>query len=119
MDATGTIIKVAGTDGPTEETRRALKEASGKDSSCVIRLCADGVDDPELIELVQLELCELANEFGLGGRCRIEVVDGTGHLRSTMRVERMGGAGGACLVVCLAGSAGALATVAAVILALG
>ncbi|EDO39883.1 predicted protein [Nematostella vectensis] len=70
----GAILVVAGTDGQMPQTREHLLLAN-QASKCSVGVKdivvyvnkADMIDDPELLELVELELRELLSEYGYDG----------------------------------------------------
>jgi elongation factor Tu len=65
----GAILVVAATDGPMPQTREhmLLARQVGVPSLIVYLNKVDLVDDPELLELVELEVRELLNEYGFPG----------------------------------------------------
>ena len=65
----GAILVVAATDGPMPQTREhvLLARQVGVPSIIVALNKADMVDDAELLELVELELRELLDEYGFPG----------------------------------------------------
>ncbi len=65
----GAILVVAATDGPMPQTREhmLLARQVGVPSLVVYLNKVDLVDDPELLELVELEVRELLNEYGFPG----------------------------------------------------
>jgi len=65
----GAILVVAAPDGPMPQTREhVLLGAAGGSAAIVVYLNkVDMMDDPELLELVELELRELLNEYGFPG----------------------------------------------------
>ena len=65
----GAILVVAATDGPMPQTREhvLLARQVGVPSSVVALNKVDMVDDPELLELVELEIRELLNEYEFDG----------------------------------------------------
>ncbi|XP_032236770.1 elongation factor Tu [Nematostella vectensis] len=65
----GAILVVAGTDGQMPQTREHLLLANqvGVKDIVVYVNKADMIDDPELLELVELELRELLSEYGYDG----------------------------------------------------
>ena len=81
----GAILVVAATDGPMPQTREhvLLARQVGVPSIVVALNKADMVDDEEILELVELEVRELLNEYEFPG-------DDT----PVVRVERAEGAGG-------------------------
>ena len=67
----GAILVVAATDGPMPQTREhiLLSRQVGVPYIIVFLNKCDMVDDDELIELVEMEVRELLNEYGFPGRC--------------------------------------------------
>ncbi|MBC2400204.1 elongation factor Tu, partial [Clostridium tetanomorphum] len=65
----GAILVVSAADGPMPQTREHILLASrvGVEYIVVFLNKADMVDDPELIELVEMEVRELLNEYGFPG----------------------------------------------------
>jgi elongation factor Tu len=65
----GAVLVVAATDGPMPQTREhmLLARQVGVPSLIVYLNKVDLVDDPELLELVELEVRELLNEYGFPG----------------------------------------------------
>ncbi|WP_244834338.1 elongation factor Tu [Clostridium sp. BJN0001] len=65
----GAILVVSAADGPMPQTREHILLASrvGVDYIVVFLNKADMVDDPELIELVEMEVRELLNEYNFPG----------------------------------------------------
>src|SRR3712207_621207 len=65
----GAILVVSAADGPMPQTREHILLASrvGVEKIVVFLNKADQVDDPELIELVEMEVRELLNEYGFPG----------------------------------------------------
>ena len=65
----GAILVVAATDGPMPQTREhiLLARQVGVPSMVVFMNKCDMVDDPELIELVDMELRELLTKYGFPG----------------------------------------------------
>ncbi|HYZ98611.1 MAG TPA: elongation factor Tu [Acidimicrobiales bacterium] len=65
----GAILVVAATDGPMPQTREhvLLARQVGVPSIVVALNKVDAVDDPELLELVELEVRELLSEYGFPG----------------------------------------------------
>ncbi|AYD39237.1 elongation factor Tu [Clostridium fermenticellae] len=65
----GAILVVSAADGPMPQTREHILLASrvGVDYIVVFLNKADQVDDPELIELVEMEVRELLNEYNFPG----------------------------------------------------
>ncbi len=74
----GTILVVAATDGPMPQTREhiLLSRQVGVPSIVVYLNKVDLVDDPELLELVELEVRELLSEYDFPGD-DIPVVSGS------------------------------------------
>ena len=66
----GAVLVVAATDGPMPQTREhiLLARQVGVPSIIVFLNKVDMVDDPELIDLVESEVRELAQEVGFPGR---------------------------------------------------
>ena len=65
----GAILVIAATDGPMAQTREHLLLARQVNVPYVVIFLnkADQVDDPELLELVEMEVRELLNEYGFPG----------------------------------------------------
>ena len=65
----GAILVVAATDGPMQQTREHLLLAKQVNVPSIVIFMnkCDQVDDPELIELVEMELRELLNEYKFPG----------------------------------------------------
>ena len=65
----GAILVVAGTDGPMQQTREhiLLARQVGVPYIVVFINKVDAVDDPELLELVELEIRELLSKYGFDG----------------------------------------------------
>ena len=65
----GAILVVAATDGPMPQTREhiLLARQVGVPYILVFVNKTDQVDDPELLELVEMEIRELLNEYGFPG----------------------------------------------------
>lgn len=65
----GAILVVAASDGPMPQTREHLLLARQVEVPSVVVYLnkIDQMDDPELIELVEMELRELLNEYGFPG----------------------------------------------------
>ncbi len=65
----GAILVVAATDGPMPQTREhiLLARQVGVPSIVVFLNKTDQVDDPELLDLVEMEVRELLNEYGFPG----------------------------------------------------
>ncbi|AAK81075.1 elongation factor Tu [Clostridium acetobutylicum] len=65
----GAILVVSAADGPMPQTREHILLASrvGVEYIVVFLNKADQVDDPELIDLVEMEVRELLNEYGFPG----------------------------------------------------
>ena len=65
----GAILVVAATDGPMPQTREhiLLARQVGVPYILVFFFISDQVDDPELLELVEMEIRELLNEYGFPG----------------------------------------------------
>jgi elongation factor Tu len=65
----GAILVVAATDGPMPQTREHILLARQVGVPCIV-VClnkVDAVDDPELLELVELEMRELLTKYGFPG----------------------------------------------------
>ena len=65
----GAILVVAATDGPMQQTRVHLLLAKQVNVPSIVVFMnkCDQVDDPELLELVEMELRELLTEYGFPG----------------------------------------------------
>jgi elongation factor Tu len=65
----GAILVVAATDGPMPQTREhiLLARQVGVPSLVVFLNKVDAVDDPELIELVEIEVRELLTDYKFDG----------------------------------------------------
>ena len=65
----GAILVVAASDGPMPQTREhiLLAKQVGVPAIVVFLNKADQVDDPELIELVEMEVRDLLTEYGYPG----------------------------------------------------
>jgi elongation factor Tu len=65
----GAILVVAGTDGPMQQTREhiLLARQVGVPYIVVFVNKVDQVDDPELLELVEMEIRELLSKYGFDG----------------------------------------------------
>ncbi len=65
----GAILVVSAADGPMPQTREHILLASrvGVNHIVVFLNKADQVDDPELLELVEMEIRELLSEYGFDG----------------------------------------------------
>ena len=65
----GAILVVAGTDGPMQQTREhiLLARQVGVPYIVVFINKVDAVDDPELLELVEMEIRELLSKYGFDG----------------------------------------------------
>ncbi len=65
----GAILVIAATDGPMAQTREhiLLARQVGVPRMVVFLNKCDMVDDPELIELVEMEVRDLLNEYGFDG----------------------------------------------------
>ncbi len=65
----GAILVVAATDGPMPQTREhiLLARQVGVPYICVFMNKTDQVDDPELLDLVEMEIRELLSEYGFPG----------------------------------------------------
>jgi len=87
----GAIIVIAATDGPMAQTREhvLLARQVGVPAIVVMLNKIDQVDDPELIELVEMEIRELLNSYEYPGD-DIPIIKGSG-LKAMQALE--GGAG--------------------------
>ena len=65
----GAILVIAATDGPMAQTREhiLLARQVGVPKMVVFMNKCDMVDDPELLDLVEMEIRELLNEYGYDG----------------------------------------------------
>ena len=65
----GAILVVASTDGPMPQTREhiLLARQVGVPYICVFMNKTDQVDDPELLDLVEMEIRDLLSEYGFPG----------------------------------------------------
>jgi len=65
----GAVLVVAATDGPMQQTREHLLLAKQVNVPSIVIFMnkCDQVDDPELLELVEMELRELLDEYGFPG----------------------------------------------------
>lgn len=65
----GAILVVAGTDGPLQQTREhvLLARQVGVPAIVVFMNKCDIVDDPELLDLVEMEIRDLLNEYNFPG----------------------------------------------------
>ena len=65
----GAILVIAATDGPMAQTREhiLLARQVGVPKIVVFMNKCDMVDDPELLDLVEMEIRELLNEYGFDG----------------------------------------------------
>ena len=65
----GAILVIAASDGPMAQTREhiLLSRQVGVPRMVVFMNKCDQVDDPELLELVEMEIRELLNEYGFEG----------------------------------------------------
>ena len=65
----GAILVVAGTDGPMAQTREhiLLARQVGVPALCVFINKCDDVDDPELLDLVEMEIRDLLSEYEFPG----------------------------------------------------
>jgi len=65
----GAVLVVAATDGPMQQTREHLLLAKQVNVPSIVIFMnkCDQVDDPELLELVEMELRELLTEYGFPG----------------------------------------------------
>ena len=65
----GAILVVAGTDGPMAQTREhiLLARQVGVPALCVFVNKCDDVDDPELLDLVEMEIRDLLSEYEFPG----------------------------------------------------
>ncbi|HOB09118.1 MAG TPA: elongation factor Tu [Limnochordia bacterium] len=84
----GAILVVSAADGPMPQTREhiLLARQVGVPSIVVWLNKADMVDDPELMELVEMEVRDLLNEYGFPGD-EIPVVSGSG-LKALEELEK-------------------------------
>ena len=74
----GAILVVAGTDGPMPQTREHILLASQVNvPSLVVFLNKVDIADPELIELVELELRELLTQYNFPGDDDIPIIKGS------------------------------------------
>ena len=86
----GAILVVAATDGPMPQTREhvLLARQVGVPSIVVALNKADMVDDEEILELVELEVRELLNEYEFPGDdipiVRVSRVEGVGGRRGVV-----------------------------------
>ena len=96
----GAILVVAATDGPMPQTREhvLLARQVGVPSIVVALNKADMVDDEEILELVELEVRELLNEYEFPGDdtpvvrvSRVEGARGRRGVDATKIVELMDG----------------------------
>ncbi|CCY07229.1 MAG: elongation factor Tu [Coprobacillus sp.] len=77
----GAILVVAATDGPMAQTREhiLLSRQVGVPKLIVFMNKCDQVDDPEILDLVEMEIRELLNEYGFpGDEC--PVIRGSAYL---------------------------------------
>ena len=74
----GAILVVAATDGPMQQTREhiLLARQVGVPAIVVLLNKVDQVDDPELLELVEMEVRDLLTEYGFPGD-EVPVVSGS------------------------------------------
>ncbi len=74
----GAILVVAATDGPMPQTREhiLLARQVGVPAMVVFMNKVDAVDDPELLELVELEVRELLTKYGFPGD-EIPIISGS------------------------------------------
>ncbi|MGM9665009.1 MAG: GTP-binding protein, partial [Eubacteriales bacterium] len=65
----GAILVVAGTDGPMQQTREhiLLARQVGVPAIVVFMNKCDMVDDPELLDLVEMEIRDLLNQYDFPG----------------------------------------------------
>ena len=65
----GAILVIAATDGPMAQTREhiLLARQVGVPKMVVFMNKCDMVDDPELLDLVEMEIRDLLNEYGYDG----------------------------------------------------
>src|SRR5512136_592225 len=65
----GAIVVVAATDGPMPQTREHVLLARQVEVPCIVVALnkVDAVDDPELLDLVELEVRELLKSYGFPG----------------------------------------------------
>ena len=69
----GAILVIAATDGPMAQTREhiLLSRQVGVPKIVVFMNKCDQVDDPELLDLVEMEIRELLGEYGFDSECPI------------------------------------------------
>ena len=69
----GAILVIAATDGPMSQTREhiLLARQVGVPRIVVFMNKCDQVDDPELLDLVEMEIRELLGEYGFDSECPI------------------------------------------------
>ena len=69
----GAILVIAATDGPMAQTREhiLLSRQVGVPKIVVYMNKCDQVDDPELLDLVEMEIRELLGEYGFDSECPI------------------------------------------------
>ena len=70
----GAILVVAGTDGPLQQTREHVLLARQVEVPAIVVFMnkTDLVDDPELLDLVEMEIRELLSSVRLPGRRRAD-----------------------------------------------
>ncbi len=85
----GAILVVAANDGPMPQTREhiLLARQVGVPRIVVFLNKIDTVDDPELLELVELELRELLTKYGFPGD-EIPIIRGSS--KPALRLRRQG-----------------------------
>ena len=85
----GAILVVSAADGPMPQTREhiLLSRQVGVPYIVVFMNKTDQVDDPELLELVEMEIRDLLNEYGFpGDETPIIKVQLTSHLQAILRI---------------------------------
>ena len=72
----GAILVVSAADGPMPQTREhiLLSRQVGVPKIVVYMNKCDQVDDPELLDLVEMEIRELLGEYGFDSDCPIILV---------------------------------------------
>ena len=88
----GAIIVVAATDGPMPQTREhiLLARQVGVPHLVIFTNKCDLVDDPELLELVEMEVRELLSTYGYPGD-DIPVIRGSALKATGIRQRRFSG----------------------------
>ena len=90
----GAILVVSAADGPMPQTREHMLLARQVDVPYIVVLLnkVDMVDDPELLDLVELEVRELLSEYEFPGDdipvIRGSALEGDGERRSGRRAMR-------------------------------